>query len=158
MFKKFLQLFVLLLILAAGLASHAGIASAADMDRSGRHNYNWNVDFYTDANRYTKRADTVDVTLKVPSDGTYSKTYWEMKFQMYGANGWTTLNFVKTGYVSKNSPSHRSFDINDYTYLNKGVFKKGYGNCRIKVTFTKGDKALVGNTYYTTVFRVDNQK
>jgi hypothetical protein len=154
MFKRLLGTFVFALAVAAGFSLHADKASAACMDESGKYDFNHNITLCTDANWYTKNATTVDVSMYMNPYIT-EKMDWEMVLQIYGANGWTTVSYVRRGYLSGDSPSFRSFNIDDFTWLNPPTFPKYYANARIRVKFTSG--LYAGDVYYTYLFRIDDQ-
>lgn len=150
--KKFIKA---LAVMAVVLAGFTGLgfgetkASAGCLAPIG--NYSWNVSMCTDAYRYTKNADTIDVSLSI-RDG-FSRHNWKMNLELQNPSTkkWSIAGFTKTGYVSPSSPSYRSFTVNDFTWFSSPNYRNG----RIRIHFTSGEYS--GRYMYTESFRIDDQ-
>lgn len=154
MFKKITSMLGLVLLLSIGIA---GTALGATMDKTGRYDYNNNFLWNTDANHYTKNADTVDWSLSGHCNYLIGRHDWMMNLQLFQpiTGKWNTVGFTVRGYVTCTSPSYRSIDINDFTWLVPPSFPDSYANARLKLTMTSG--IYSGDVYYTTLFRIDKQ-
>lgn len=154
MIKKLSSMLVLTLILVMAVAS---TALGAGMDTSGRYDYNLNFIWNTDANHYTKNADTVDMSLSGHCNYLIGRHDWNMNLQLFQpiTGKWNTVGFTQSGYTTCTSPSYRKFDINDFTWLVPPSFPGSYANARLRLTMTGG--IYKGDVYYTTMFRIDRQ-
>lgn len=160
MIKKLLKMSGFMAVFVGALLLFGGEkAEASCMDTSGRVKYNLNLSsICTDANVYSKKANTVDVSWHVNRNYVAGKHYWAMNLQLYNKykGEWVTVGTTYRGYVAWNSPSYRSWNINSLTWLKKPSFEDGWANARIKVKMTGG--LYSGATYYTNFFRINNQK
>ncbi|MFJ1449132.1 hypothetical protein [Bacillus halotolerans] len=136
MFKKFLLMGFTVILLATLISSgNTNKALAADWIWSGNQQ-NLNVNGFTDASYYTKKATTVDFTLGSPYPGDHTFK-GNLYLQRKSGSKWTTCK--KTTFSFKVSVT-KSFSL-------KGC-KTGY--YRVKATF-QGSKA----TNTTNTFKIN---
>lgn len=156
MVKGFKKLIVGLAVLCAVFAG-GNSSFAAGMDTSGRYDVNHNLGLYSDANWYTKSADTVDMSITGNCNYLIGTHYWKANLQIFNdyTDTWNTISTTYTGYVSCKSYSYRSWDINHLTWLQGAGYPNGYANARIRLEMTGG--AYAGDVYYTNLFRIDDQ-
>lgn len=153
MIKKLVSGLVLSLVVLLGFN---GVSEAASMSKA-YDDYNANLFLETDADRYTKNADTVDFKFgSWNANGLVGTNYWKANLQVRNSSGsWVSVGQTHAGYITPTSPSKRSWNINSFTWLIPQNGYANYGNFRIKMQMTDGH--LKGKIYYTTIFRIDKQ-